>query len=95
MENRNAAIREMPQPEPEASSGDSMLSASDLRNLKFVGKVWVCASYLQDATMQRYHRLGLVVRDGERIRLTPAGWRACDPDAPPLRHDRSERPLRF
>jgi hypothetical protein len=56
--------------------GDESLARDDLRNLRLIGRVWVCASYWEDETVQRYQRLGLVWRDANRIHLTEAGRRA-------------------
>jgi hypothetical protein len=55
---------------------DSPISTDDLRQLSLIGRTWVCSSYWDDQTIQRYHRLGLVARDGKQIRLTEAGRRA-------------------
>jgi hypothetical protein len=49
------------------------LSPADLRALKLIGEVWVCASYWQDEIIKRYRALGLVTSDGERLCLTEAG----------------------
>jgi hypothetical protein len=53
------------------------LSPADLRALKLIDEVWVCASYWEDEIIKRYRALGLVASDGECIRLTDAGRQAC------------------
>jgi hypothetical protein len=61
---------------------DSPLSTADVWQLSLIGQAWVCSSYSDDPTIQRYQRLGLVACDGTQIRLTEAGRQAATGGAP-------------
>lgn len=49
------------------------LSPADLRRLRLIAEVWVDESFWDDPTIIWYRAMGLVDREGGRIRLTAKG----------------------